>query len=89
MKRVELVVRGIVQGVGFRYYCQKQAENLGITGTVRNQPDGSVRLEAQGEEPSLERYVELVRKGPRNAVVEAMDSTELPLKQNETALLVA
>jgi acylphosphatase len=88
MKRVELVVRGIVQGVGFRYFCQKQAENLGVTGSVSNMPDGTVRVEAQAEEQPLQDFIELVRKGPRNSFVLEMKETELPVIDDETTLVV-
>jgi acylphosphatase len=88
MKRVELVVSGIVQGVGFRYFCQKQAENLGITGSVMNLPEGTVRVEAQGEEEPLQAFIDLVRKGPRSSIVLSMSEKELPLKQDESSLVV-
>jgi acylphosphatase len=88
MKRVELVVRGIVQGVGFRYFCQKQAENIGITGTVQNMPDGTVRVEAQGDEAKLSDYIALVRQGPHNAFVTELKETPLELVGNEEELSV-
>lgn len=88
MKRVELVVSGVVQGVGFRYFCQKHATQLGITGSVENLPDGTVRIEAQGEDAVLAEYRALVSNGPRNAVVSELNERELPVKHQESELVI-
>lgn len=81
MKRFHLVVRGVVQGVGFRYYSDKQAKRLYLSGWVRNQQDGSVEIEVQGEEQLLLEFIEWVHQGPTNALVESVDITELPQKK--------
>jgi acylphosphatase len=86
MRRVGIVVTGIVQGVGFRYFCSKHAEHLGITGSVENRPDGSVRVEAQGDEPALLEFTALLRKGPRNAIVLGFEEQELPVIESESLL---
>ncbi|MDP4199232.1 MAG: acylphosphatase [Bacteroidota bacterium] len=67
--RIHLVVSGRVQGVGFRYFCAREAERQGITGFARNTNDGSVEIEAQGDEASLVQFVQAVTRGPRAAQV--------------------
>ena len=57
-------VTGQVQGVGFRWYAASEARKLGITGYVKNIPDGSVYIEAEGRQDRLDRYVEWCRRGP-------------------------
>ena len=72
---VDLVVHGRVQGVSFRYHARHAAERLGVTGWVRNQPDGSVALHAEGEADAVERFVEWCDHGPPAAVVRRVDET--------------
>ncbi|TMG57453.1 MAG: acylphosphatase, partial [Chloroflexi bacterium] len=55
VERLHAVVRGDVQGVGFRYYVQRKARQLGLPGWVRNNDDGSVELVAEGERDALEQ----------------------------------
>ncbi len=62
-------IRGQVQGVGFRYFACRQALALGVHGWVRNRPDGSVEIEAEGDPGSLDRLAELLRHGPTGARV--------------------
>jgi acylphosphatase len=61
--RVRYVFYGRVQGVGFRYTAWNAALALGITGFVRNEDDGSVTVEAQGETTSLLRFLEMLNSG--------------------------
>lgn len=68
--RLEATVTGLVQGVYFRHYTQQEAKRLGLTGWVANQPDGSVRVVAEGEDAGLERLVEYLHHGPPGARVE-------------------
>ena len=69
----EVTVRGRVQGVFFRDSCRQQAERLGVTGWVRNEPDGTVRGHFEGERGAVEQLVAWCREGPRHAHVEAVD----------------
>ena len=71
--RLSARVTGRVQGVGFRHYTYTTARQLGVSGWVRNEPDGSVRLEAEGDRPELEDLLEAVKSGPRSAEVAAVD----------------
>ena len=64
------VVRGRVQGVFFRDYTRVYALTLGVHGYVRNAPDGTVEVEAEGERPALEKLLAHLKKGPPRASVE-------------------
>jgi acylphosphatase len=66
-------VRGRVQGVGFRWWTRRQAATLGIVGSVRNERDGSVRVDAWGVEAVLAEFERLLGEGPPGAQVEAVD----------------
>jgi acylphosphatase len=70
MKHYNIRVLGHVQGVGFRYSAMRTAEIYNISGFVRNEPDGSVYIEAEGESFNLDRYLEWCRKGPGYGRVE-------------------
>ena len=69
MKRVRILVSGRVQGVCFRAYTLERARSLGLAGYVRNLPDGSVEIEAQGSEGQLEDLTEWASRGPSYARV--------------------
>ena len=73
-ERLTATVRGRVQGVGFRRYVRKWARTLGLVGWVRNEPDGTVRLVAEGGAEALDRLVRLLWGGPPPAVVEDVDA---------------
>ena len=62
MVRYHLIVHGRVQGVGFRYYVQEKAHLYGIRGWVKNRFDGTVEIEAEGEEENLRLFLESVRR---------------------------
>ncbi len=64
------VVRGRVQGVGFRWWTRGRARELGLVGSVRNRPDGTVEVLAAGPSDRLERFRGLLRQGPTSARVE-------------------
>ena len=70
MERLEITVLGRVQGVAFRWYTQKQAQSLELTGWVRNRPDGSVQIMAEGSRPSLEAFCDWAIRGPDHARVD-------------------
>jgi acylphosphatase len=67
------MVRGRVQGVGFRYFAQRAASELGLTGYVRNLEDGGVEVYASGSRERLTRFAALLQRGPRGALVRAVD----------------
>jgi acylphosphatase len=70
LERLEATVIGRVQGVGFRYHVLRQATDLGLTGWVANEHDGSVRCRAEGPRSDLDTLVEALETGPSGAVVE-------------------
>jgi acylphosphatase len=78
-KAVILNVYGKVQGVGFRFYTHKKANELGIKGHVRNRPDGSVYIEAAGEAEMLEMFINWCETGPTWAHVSKLEKQEIPL----------
>ena len=65
IRRARIVVTGIVQGVFYRYSTKRKADELGLAGTVRNLPDGSVEIVCEGDEKEIERLIEWCRQGPR------------------------
>lgn len=69
MERVDITVTGRVQGVSFRWYTVRRARSLDLVGWVRNQPDGSVRIVAEGERGALEALVGWAELGPDHARV--------------------
>jgi len=83
VKRIHIIVTGIVQGVGFRHYAGREAEKLHLTGSVRNKADGSVEIEAQGTVEALESFLTWVKHGPRNAVVESFKKNEMTVANEE------
>lgn len=68
-KRVEVIVEGIVQGVGFRYFTKRVAKEFGVKGYVKNLPDGRVFIVAEGDINVIEKFLASIRKGPPLAVV--------------------
>jgi acylphosphatase len=71
--RLEAVVHGRVQGVGFRYFILDIASDLGLSGWVANERDGCVRCEAEGNRADLERLLELLERGPSGSRVTKVD----------------
>ena len=76
--RLKAVIRGEVQGVGFRWAVQRQAGQLGLTGYAENLPDGTVRDEAEGDSDRLDQLEAFLHQGPRWAEVASLDSQRMP-----------
>jgi acylphosphatase len=75
VKRVDAVVQGRVQGVGFREFVRHEASSRGITGYVRNSDDGrDVEIVAEGEDAAVDDLVRVLHQGPRFARVERVDA---------------
>ena len=72
-QRIEAIVHGLVQGVFFRYNTRIEATRLGLSGTVRNLPDGSVGVTAEGPRNRLDRLLAWLRHGPELAEVKSVD----------------
>jgi len=77
--RKRVIVRGQVQGVGFRYHARAEANNLGITGFVQNHADGSVEAQVQGVAASVARMLDWLSTGPPGARVDSVTVTDAPL----------
>lgn len=77
-KAVILKVYGKVQGVGFRYYTHKKANELGLNGFVKNKPDGSVYVEAEGEDAHLQEFINWCEVGPTWAHVTKVERQFIP-----------
>ena len=71
------IVKGRVQGVGFRYFAVQAAGRCGVTGTVRNLGDGSVEAIAEGPEAALEQFSGELRRGPAFSRVTSVDEQPL------------
>lgn len=80
IKHLNIKVFGSVQGVFFRISAKDMAEKLGIVGFAKNESDGTVYIEAEGEEKDLEKFVEWCKVGPPLAKVEKVEVTEGQLK---------
>jgi acylphosphatase len=77
-ERLEAVVRGRVQGVGFRYFVLRLASRADLRGWVSNESDGTLRCVAEGPRSALDTLLEALRDGPPGARVESVDETWLP-----------
>jgi acylphosphatase len=75
-KTCHIIVKGRVQGVGFRYFTKGEADRLGIKGWVKNLDDGSVECVCTGDEKNINAFLESVKKGPRFAKVTEMTVEE-------------
>jgi acylphosphatase len=76
MERRRVIVHGRVQGVGFRVSVARRASSLGVAGSVRNRPDGTVEAVFEGEPEAVESLVRFCREGPRGALVASIDVLE-------------
>ncbi|MDJ0333652.1 acylphosphatase [Salinibacterium sp. G-O1] len=88
MVRKQAIVRGEVQGVGFRYFAFREATQLGLAGYVRNRTDGAVELEVEGQEAAVDRMLSWLKHGPASAVVVSLDVSDRPLL-GETGFTIA
>ncbi len=84
-KALEVVVSGHVQGVGYRFFCQRKAHKYGIGGWARNCPDGTVQVRAFGFDEAVEKFVVDLGKGPRFGRVD--DVLVRDISETNTAIL--
>ncbi|MBL4638207.1 MAG: acylphosphatase [Proteobacteria bacterium] len=75
--RYHLIIKGKVQGVGYRMSAYDTARNLGLTGWVRNRQDGCVEILAESDKATLERFVAWAKQGPAYADVAEVTTEEL------------
>ncbi|MDD3680566.1 acylphosphatase [Mesotoga sp.] len=79
-KTLRIRVFGRVQGVGFRYFALHTATSLGVTGFVRNEPDGSVEILCSGCDEEIDAFVERIDRGPSYASITRTEIEGLPFK---------
>lgn len=77
MKRYKAVLTGNVQGVGLRVFVVDHATKLGVTGWVKNMPDGTVQMEAQGSQNKLDQLLAVIKKGNFIIKVDNIDYNEI------------
>lgn len=88
VKRYKAVLTGNVQGVGLRVFAKEQATNLGVTGWIKNMPDGTVNLEMQGKQPEIDKLTAIIKKGNFIIKVETMNVEEIaPVKDDEAFVI--
>lgn len=87
-KAFHITLLGRVQGVGFRHFVRKKALELGLTGWVRNKQDGSVEVEAEGDEEMIFIFLELLKAGNSFSRIERIFKTELPDIQNYNSFFI-
>ncbi|MDO8638610.1 MAG: acylphosphatase [Candidatus Daviesbacteria bacterium] len=80
VKHLNIFIYGRVQGVFFRHFSKREALKLNIKGFVKNLTDGSLYLEAEGEEKNLDKFVKWCQKGPKFSKVQQIKTTESPNK---------
>ena len=79
-KHLNIIAHGKVQGVGFRDYVKSTAEELGVTGFVKNEEDGTVYIEAEADRDTLSELLGAIEKGPDTAEVEKVDKFQKGLQ---------
>lgn len=89
LEAVELKISGLVQGVGYRWFCVKAAERLDLTGWARNNPDGTVSVMAEGDRGQLEALIKGLKIGPFAASVRDMRVSWLTYTGNFKTFSVA
>jgi acylphosphatase len=88
VKSIYLVISGRVQGVGFRYFARQKAQELQISGWVKNTPDGKIEIEAEGDSHNLDAFIEWMRIGPSRAVVRSFSNSEVSPIRNFTNFII-
>ena len=81
-RRLVATVRGMVQGVGYRWFVQREAARLGLEGWVANAADGSVDVVAEGPEPALGELVLMLWEGPSGSRVSTVETRHEPARGN-------
>jgi acylphosphatase len=88
VETLQIVIKGMVQGVYFRQSAKEQAMALGIKGTVKNSEDGSVNIIATGDHGHLQLLIDWCCKGPKRARVTGVHVEKIPLKSFEDFSIV-
>lgn len=84
-RKVHIVVKGMVQGVGFRYYTRAVGQELGISGWVKNLSSGDVEILGAGNSGHIDEFVRRISKGPPHSHVTHMDVSDVSMSNSNTA----
>lgn len=84
LRKIRVLVHGVVQGVGFRYFTRQEAMRLHLTGRATNQADGSVEVIAFGDSRLIELLIAWLHQGPPSAHVDRIDIEDLSIDGTET-----
>lgn len=82
MIHADITIKGVVQGVGFRYYTVQSARTYGVKGFVKNQPNGDVYCEVEGEQKVLKLFIKQLNIGPALSRVTSINVNEMKDLQN-------
>jgi acylphosphatase len=83
MERKHMIIKGHVQGVGFRGFTQSAASDIGVTGWVRNDNNGTVEIEAQADPDRLERFLRIMRQGSSWSHIQEVKVNTLHVREDE------
>ena len=83
MKKIQAIVLGKVQGVGYRMYTQTQAEQLGLVGFVQNLSDGTVKIVAAGEDDKVDALIDWAKSGSPSARVDHLQTEVMKYQEEE------
>ncbi len=86
--QIRAIVSGRVQGVGFRYFAQRQAEKYQIVGWVRNRWNGTVEIMAVGEPQNIERFLKTIGRGPRSGTTQNVEVKSIEPEGNFTSFRI-
>ncbi|MCX8083636.1 MAG: acylphosphatase [Calditerrivibrio sp.] len=89
MKRLQILVKGRVQGVGYRAFVQDKATSLKLYGYVKNMPDGSVFIDVQGDEEKLNLLIDYLKKGPPMSRVDSLDIKPMDILADYTRFSIS
>ncbi|MBL8006613.1 MAG: acylphosphatase [Ignavibacteria bacterium] len=78
-KRFKIIVTGLVQGVGYRYFCYRKAKEYSLNGFAENLVNGNVLIEVEGNADSIKSYMQELKVGPYGAYVKSVHTEELPV----------
>ena len=88
MRRIHAIVSGRVQGVSYRASTASEARRLAVVGWVRNRPDGTVELEAEGPEDTISTLIAWCEKGPPSSKVSGVAVDDIPVTGEDTTFSV-
>lgn len=88
MNRYRIIVRGKVQGVGFRFFCQSTATMYNLTGYAKNMDDGTVQIEIQGADNKISKFLSNIKKGTLFIRVDDMLIDKIDLVHDEISFKI-